>query len=251
MSQFSENLKARFLKPHFKEGLTDCQKFLAEGRSGAFSFSFKEKDLETTIFGLKDLNDVPVRISTFKYSTELSEERLGVLDALVELLQGADYRRIESISLREVENFLRDENNQPAFPGEGAIYFPLLAKLKEGLNATLESDQVPVNGQKASPILSKDYKKSEPRLLQGNFLELDSKEKMLLVSQILEQIIGPSLYRDGGAAYPVFVDDYMVAIEYQGACASCNYSLTTTMDFIQKVLQLETGNPGLRVMTDS
>lgn len=255
MENFSNRLLDRAYRPKFKVNAQEKDLFFLEKRPGTFKFSFKIKDgKETQLFGLTDQNQVPPRLSGIKYVTELEQEYLAALDVLAEFSHDKDIRGIDGLSVREIENFLRDDNITPSLPNSGASLYPLFDKFKKGLGEILDSDSKRPIGAKQSPNINRDYKRGEsyfPYKEKTDYTSLNSNEKMLLLGKIIEDHIQAPLDKDAGGIYLIFADDGMVVIEYSGECRSCSSSLTSTMNFIQKVFQLETENPDLLVMTDS
>jgi Fe-S cluster biogenesis protein NfuA len=232
------------------------EQFLAQERPGSFHSSLKLKETEIELYGLIDHNQVPAQFQAIKYHANLSELPLVLLDVLVEFATGKDIRGIETLSLREIESFLRDDNITPAFKEEVTSLYPLFESIKKQLKSHLEKDEdsIPSHDQLKSPTLNKDYQhKSDYFPFKGkeDYVSLDTNEKMRLIAQIIEDHIAGPLRRDNGGIYCVFADDGLVVIEYTGSCQSCQYSLSSTLNFIQKVFQLEINEPSLMLMTDS
>ena len=255
MKNFSKRLVLRAEQPRFRVDEKEREDFLLEKRPDSFDLSFETKDgNETRVFGLIDKNQVPPSLLALKYTTNLESEKLAFLDVLVEFSLNKDVRGVESLSVREIENFLRDDNVTPSIPGDAATLYPLFEKFRGTLTEVLDTDTPKPTGAKQSPNINRDYKRSDsyfPFYEKNDYLSLNSNEKTLLIGKIIEDHIRTPLSRDAGGIYPVFADDGMVVIEYEGECRSCSSSLTTTMNFIQKVFQLETENNNLLVMTDS
>lgn len=256
MDVLSKKLNEKINNPIFLENDYEKEEFLNQNRAGSFSSLIQFNNGNSiTLFGLANMNQLPPHFEAIKYTTTLTGARLGFLDAVIELLQSADFVRVNSLSLREVESYLRDDNLTPSIGGSGIQFIPILEECKRALAEKLNIAPR-VSGERASPTIAEDYRPTneQPTFdpeIHGDFSSMDHREKYQIMSNIFEKHIAPSLKRDGGGAHIVFVDDSMVAINYEGTCQSCQYSLTSTMSYIQKVVQLETHNPKFMVMTDS
>ena len=250
-----DSVAKRYNQPIFRESFEERELFLNEDLSGAFSISLDDsKHYEPIhIFGLVDRNVVPPIFRALKYSTHESGEKLAFLDTFVELSYDADARRIQDISGREIESFLRDGTGGAAFSSQHQL-IPLLDSLKKKLQEALEGKGPRAAGDRVSPTISEHYTPSDPPLFSsdvGAYVDLSFEQKMNLVQEIIQKYIAAPLHEDGGSVSPVFVDGSLIVVEYLGACAQCLKSQTSTMDFIQRVLQLETKEDQLRVITDS
>lgn len=247
---YSEKVLQRIDKPLFREDLKERELFLDANIPGSFSFEIDSSSHhgQIWIFGILDKNQVPPVFAGIKYCTNIKDAKLSFLDALVELCNGQDITRLKSISVREVESFLRDDNITPSFPDSQNSLLPIFDKVVSGLTKAHE----PEKKEKSSPNIMNDYKPSKSSgISEEDFKNLSVYDKKEFIDEVIFKYIAGPLGNDGGAINCVFVDDSMVAIEYLGACTTCQYSLTSTLSFIQKVIQLETGNPSLLVVTDS
>ena len=251
----TSRLLERTNNPKFIESDESRDVFLGEERSGSFQKTLeatKHYD-EITLFGLVDNSSVPPKIGAVKYTTSLKGEKLALLDTLIDLSYDADHVRVRGISLREIDSFLRDDNTKETFSSTNAL-IPLFEEVKKTLGLLLEGDAPRATSERRSPDLNVDYKPEgilfDPSA-EGIYQELDANRKLDVLDSIIEKYIAPHLKKDGGAVEAVFADDFLVVIDYRGACTSCNKSLTTTMDYIQRVFQLETKHNSLRVITDS
>ncbi len=258
MSDWAKSVAEAFASKLFSgfkinSGSEEKSAFLAQEKPGSFNFFFEVKGSKVYIFGLVDNNQVPPQLDSLKYHSSLDDTSMAMLDVLIEFSYAKDIRGLEALSLREIDNFLRDDNITPAFSHGGTTLYPLFEATKNKLKEIFEEkDHVRKNFQ--SPIISEDYEHQSdyfPFKGKTNFPSLDTSEKMLMVSKIIQDHISKPLRRDNGSLYCVFADDSLIVIEYGGACQGCQYSLSSTLNFIQRVFQLETNEPNLLVMTDS
>jgi len=248
--KFSEKVLQRMEKPLFRDDIKERELFLNEKIPGSFSFEIDQSAHhgQVWVFGILDKNQTPPVFAGIKYSSEIKDSKLSFIDALIELLSGQDITRLKSISVREVDSFLRNDNLTPSFKDSYNSLIPIFDKVIKGLTEAHE----PENKEKRSPNITDDYKPSErPSLTEDEFKNLSTTDKKDFIDDIIFKFIAKPLGKDGGGISCVFVDDSMVAIEYLGACINCQFSLTSTLSYIQKVIQIETGNPGLFVVTDS
>lgn len=251
----TSRLLDRINNPKFLESEEERQLFINEQKVGTFEKKLdacKHYD-EICIFGLVDSSVTPAKFTGIKYTTNLSGEKLALLDTLVDLSYDADHVRMRGISLREIDSFLRDDNTRETFSSSNTL-IPLFEELKKILSECLEGDRPRSSDERRSPDINKDYI-PEGRIfdpsVEGNFQDVDANRKLEVLDQIVQKYIEPHLRLDGGGVEVVFADDFLAVIEYRGACTSCNKSLTSTMDYIQRVFQLETMHGSLRIITDS
>lgn len=255
-AQFTQRIKKRLLNPLFRIPNEERDIFLSNQLPDSFKATATIKNESVVeLFGIIDQNQVPPQISALKYTTELTGEALAMVDVMVEFSNGKDIKDIDSLGLREIENFLRDSNTVPAFSGGIPKYYPLFETIKNELKKIL-TPEIPnrPEGERASPNINRDYSSKKdyfPFKGKDCYQALNSNEKLRLVDQIIRDHISRPLAVDHGSVFPIFADDGMVVIQYGGSCSSCRMALTSTMSFIQKVMQLETLVPELLVMTDS
>ncbi len=248
----SERAVKRLTEAHFLIPRDDGMIFLEEKRPGAFDFVFEHSKVPESIhfFGLVDQGHIERPLLGLQYATNLKGPSLAFLEAAVELLQGRKITTILQLTVREVESFLRDQNDLPAFQSGHAAFFPLLEFLGP-LHEKMQENAGPRGGGKRqSPVVGQDYLPGTPIINRGAFSVLNRDEQETLVHEVFDRYIRPALRVDQGEAEVVYVDAPMVVMIYKGACTHCNYALTSTLDFIQRVLQSELGDEKLRVMTD-
>lgn len=86
-------------------------------------------------------------------------------------------------------------------------------------------------------------KKPEPKAAAKPMSNI---QRMQKVMQVIEEVIRPSLKKDGGDIELVDVDGTDVIVSLRGACVSCPSSQVTLSDFVQKTLR-EQVDPDIRV----
>ncbi len=190
--------------------------FLSTKQSEQFHDSFMFNGEEVHFFGLIDYNEVPPKLEAAKFSTNLSEANLVMLDVLIEFATGKDITNITSISLREIDNYLRDNNSEPAFSNNGTALFPLFDSSIKLLSKVLETENQNSSQEKSSPTINKDYKHTIsyfPFNKKSTYPELSKEEKLNLIDQIIKDHISRPLKKDNGSIECVFADDNIIAIE--------------------------------------
>ncbi len=70
---------------------------------------------------------------------------------------------------------------------------------------------------------------------------------LLVIDQILDKTIRPSLQMDGGDVVLLSLDDNILTIQYQGACSDCPSSLSMTLAGIESVIH-EGFRPDIRIV---
>lgn len=256
MQEYSQRLQSRLTNLNYKESSEEMNAFLATNHPDLFHKEIFTKDNEKiNIFGIVDKNIVPAEIVALKYSSDCTGSLLAYLDVAADFLHGKNEMSLETFSFREVENYLRDRNDVPSSENAGTSAFPIIEKLKNALKESMGDGIEKNEGEKKSPTIKDDYDLEGPKLLPDDefksFDEIPLSEKSYFVNKVISEKISPLLRRDNGDVRCVFTDDLLCVLEYTGACAACLYSLSSTMNFIQKVLRLELACPNLLVMTDS
>ncbi|WP_372653746.1 hypothetical protein [Halobacteriovorax sp.] len=95
------------------------------GSSGNSSFEVRFGDLRVN-FNFTVTRGV---LTELLYETEQERVENGIYFAICKILKGADLQRIKSISSREVESFLRDQNHIPAM-GESPFPFEVVDTIR-------------------------------------------------------------------------------------------------------------------------
>jgi len=188
------------------------------------------------------------------YLGELEGAGLAIIDATVEMLQGRAFHLLPSLTFREVESFLRDQNHLPAFPGGTTTVYPYFDFAQQFYHH-LKNEVSGQTGSKRSPSLASEYLPKKGTVFnpqaQGSFEELSRDQQYEIAENIADSFIRPGLQRDGGDLDIVHLDGGMLAMSYLGNCSFCNYPLTSTMDYIQEVYRMELGLPRFLVVTEN
>ncbi|MBP9674708.1 MAG: NifU family protein [Bacteriovoracaceae bacterium] len=176
---------------------------------------------EDCLYELK-LNDQG-NISEVIFQTKKEGPLLAFLDALVQLSLGKNQKTLLSLTLREVESFLRDQNHMPAFPleEEGNIKeaFLFKEKLRQAVYQVWQS------------------KEAIPSLEQGSFAHMPLINQARFLQQVVEQKILPPLRRDQGGVQLVQILYPKVSLRFQGECLNCEAHNQGTLHWIQAQLR--------------
>jgi len=73
----------------------------------------------------------------------------------------------------------------------------------------------------------------------AHFMELSAEQQLEMIEQVLTDKVRPFLIRDGGDLKVLKLENFVLLVEYEGACQSCPASSGGTLAYIQQVLQEE------------
>lgn len=247
---YSKKVLQRIEKPiFFSQGI---EKPRGKGSFFRFDYAFPNKKGEVTVFGEVQVDDLPFKITWAKFTTNIQEAPKGFLDACVELIQDQPLKRLKSLSVREVEHFLRDTGSEASFPQQAIQMYPYFETFPQ-LHQYIEKTFLKTNTGKQSPVVSsylgQRYQVFNPDKMDAK--NLNRADLAQLIQRIADVYIRPHLQKDGGDMQIVHFDTQMLAINYFGECFNCEYSLGSTLEYIQTVYRVELGSPDLLVVTDS
>lgn len=251
------NSSLKMFEPKFLEGPKEFEKFLGANIPGSFNINvtFSEQGKFVNFYGIIDEQQNPFVFSALKYDTNIEGEELAMLDSLVSLCYGAGFSRLNDLSLREIDSFLRLNPLDSFFSCSLNSLYPVFTKVKKALLDRIDTTPVFIPGEKRSPVISIDYVPGDrpiiDELFQKTYIELSENQKNDLIFAVFDKYVTPFLRRDAGGIQLVFCDDFLVVVRYLGSCEFCSRALTTTMDYIQRVVQMETRHSALQIITDS
>lgn len=247
----SNKLKERAASPmFFKTNLADAGEVPFE-----FKFDFPNSNGHLTLTGALNRIGTDFNFATISYDTNVEGMPLAFLDATIELIQMRPVSQMMSISVKEVDYFLRDNNSTSAFGDNDSHLYRFFEFLMSFHHSIIGDAKSSYGDEKVSPDFEKDYLSSNETVYDyeklGEFTNLSKEVKYDQVKMIFDRLIRPHLQRDGGDVSLAFVGDDMVAVTYSGACTGCGSALTSTMDYIQNVLRKELHDARFMVVTDS
>lgn len=254
----SMKVNERAQNPKFIGNEQECDEILKENDHFCCHFHFPNSNGEITIYGRLESSGQEKVIKDAKFFTNVKGPALAFLDALVELAHKRDSHSLPLLRIKEIESFLRDRNSAPSFPDEGVQlyrYYEVIHSLQSSISRKSPYAAATTEGEdKRSPTLE-EYKAHSillyDRIQMGNFLDLNTPLKVQLINDVLSCHVRPLLQRDGGDVECLHVMENLVVILFHGNCGTCGMSLTTTMDFIKKVLRTELYESSLDIITDS
>lgn len=244
--------------PKFIGNEQECDAILSESDHFLCHFHFPNSHDEITIYGRLTAVDGNKVIKEARFFTNVKGPALAFLDALIELAHQRDHKSLLQLRLKEIEFFLRDNNSTPSFPDDGVElyrYYEVMQGLKSAISRSVpDSGGGEVEDDRRSPTLDEYNPHSLllfDRIQLGEFLTLNTALKVQLVNEVLKAHVRPLLRRDAGDIDCLHVMENVVVVLFKGNCGNCDKSLTTTMDFIKKVLRIEFYESSIDVISDT
>ncbi|MCM2348822.1 MAG: NifU family protein [Bacteriovoracaceae bacterium] len=254
----SQKVRQRAMEPKFVGSESECDDYLKKKNHFMCHFHFPNSNGEITVYGQLITEGQSEVIGEAKFFTNVQGAPLAFLDALIELAHKRDYHSLPLLRLKEIEAYLRAKNSEPSFPNDGIQllrYYELIHALKNSISkkmAYLPKDAT--ENEKKSPTIE-EYRPHSILLFNkekmGEFVNLETALKVEIVSDVLAAHVRPLLQRDGGDVECIHVMENLVVLIFHGSCGTCGMSLTTTMDFIKKVLRTELFDTNIDIITDS
>lgn len=166
-----------------------------------------------------------------------SSALVGAAEASCEVVIGKNYDQVKRITADFIDTYLRDKNDEPAFPAEVFSQVNLVIDAMDV--ATKQCEGLPLaSNYVAPPVTGHDI-----QVIAGGypgFVELSLKQKMSVIETVLDREVRPFIELDaGGVTLLNFVEPNEVVISYQGACTSCYSATGATLSYIQQVLRAQ------------
>lgn len=259
MSNCSSKVIERAERPKFLGSEQECDGIFEKKDHFFCHFHFPHSNGEITIYGKLANEGNNQVIKEARYITNVKGAPLAFLDALVELSHKRDFHSLPLLNLKEIDSFLRDRNSQSSFEDDGVQlyrYYEVIHALTDAISKNKSSVKLasPQDSQKNSPTML-EYKPHSMLIFDqekmGAFKDLNLDLKVKIVNDVLVFHVSPLLQRDGGDVECVHVMENLIVVLFHGNCGSCGMSLTTTMDFIKKVLRTELLDSEIDIITDS
>jgi Fe-S cluster biogenesis protein NfuA len=255
LANYSQRLQERSESP--KHLVEEAIKKEIEADKNSFSceYEFVNSNGKIELFGIlgEDPNHHPIK--SLKYTTNVKGPALGVIDAIVELCHKRNAQALSVLTMREVESYLRDRNDSESLPNGGASfyrYFQMVPFLQSRIFKV--PTIIVTNKEKKSPVMS-DYQSRSvfffDPMVVGPYKSWSKEYQHQVVANILEVHVSPQLQKDGGDVECVHLMDNIVVINFLGNCGTCGMSLTSTLDFIKKVLRTELDDQSIDILSDS
>jgi Fe-S cluster biogenesis protein NfuA len=250
------SLRVRELSLSPKHLATEAMKKEIEADRNSFNceYEFANSNGKIEIFGVlgADRNHHPIK--SIKYITNITGPALGVIDAIIELCHKRNSQGLSAFTMREVESYLRDQNENQSLPNAGASFYRYFQMVPFLQSKIFKVSGIVTNKEKKSPQLS-DYESKSVFFFDlekvGPYKSWSKDYQYQVVANILEIHVSPQLQKDGGDVECVHLMDNIVVINFLGNCGTCGMSLTSTLDFIKKVLRAELDDLSIDVLSDS
>jgi Fe-S cluster biogenesis protein NfuA len=255
-AELSQRVQSLALSP--KHLVNDDIKKEIEADKNSFhcEYEFVNSNGSIELFGIFGEDRTHRPIKTIKYITNVKGPALGVIDAIVELCHKRNAQALSAFTMREVESYLRDRNDSESLPNAGASFYRYFQMIPY-LQSKIFKSSAPVivtNKEKKSPQLSDYVTKSvfffDPDKV-GPFKTWSKDFQYQVIASIFSVHVSPFLQKDGGDVECVHLMDNIVVINFLGNCGTCGMSLTSTLDFIKKVLRAELDDQSIDVLSDS
>ena len=218
-------------------------------RGAFFTEDASAKDLALVTAKYKDIkvywlvdpqSDLIYDAKFFSYGGPLS---IALGERLCALVKGMKMESAAALTIKQVEELLRDEPGTPATaaPAEEAFASlpPLLASALE-VYASSKALALATLAMKAAQAGGNGPKASFESLTQADkaWLEKPKDDQIQTIEEILTRDIRPGLNSDGGDMQIQDLEEgYRLKIKYQGACGSCGSSTGATLAFIEDSLR--------------
>ncbi|MCW5625623.1 MAG: NifU family protein [Burkholderiales bacterium] len=102
--------------------------------------------------------------------------------------------------------------------------------------ALLKQVAVPIREAPAAEEQSQGFGYAHDALLGDPNLSDEQREKLIAISELLDERVRPFLQGDGGDLFIVGLEGNELRVHYQGACGSCPSSLSGTLTGIESLV---------------
>lgn len=174
----------------------------------------------------------PAILRSLHYSGDLSQKEQAYLEAFCHLAQGKSRLKLLKISSREIEHFLRDQNDLPALYPPTEKKMPLWGDDLLLFVAVIIEEMLIFEGQRESSDNLENYHLGESPTLP---------DQLRLLETFFDQQIRKGLILDGGNVVIKALNQEgsvtQVYLDFTGACQSCASAKKGTWQFIQTLLE--------------
>lgn len=224
MKYFSKRTQSHIQSPAFQWCAENKQKMQSMPSEEVFRIRLElDQDKLMEVYGHVDNEGC---LTQAYFQTNFAGIDLGFIDALFHNIQGKSRRNLIVLSSREIENFMRDINHEPAFPSDNApsdeiwkVIDVLINEINKALSPSLELSS-----------------------LMENYVEKPLVEKIKSVEHLIDKAIRPSLEKDGGDIKLVNINGNQILVNFQGNCSNCPSSTGATLEFVSDVFKKYLGD---------
>lgn len=173
-------------------------------------------------------------VEKVSFSGEFPPDTLAFIDILLDFCLGKDQKSLSTVTIREIENYCRDENHIRVINDE--VFLEDARKLLENVKNNVYN-------------FSNRDTKFDFNPTEGAFKTLRLVEKIKVLERLFDQKVRPTLIKDGGNLILEEVDGAMITVKFEGNCGSCPSSESGTLDFIRQTIQENLFDSSLQVNT--
>ena len=171
-------------------------------------------------------------------SSSLKDYRLAILDVFVELSLQKKRYALFNVTLREIENYLRDQNHLPSFPWPSGRHHHRSLLSWPGEWSEIFSREVGI-------ALSRNLTSDAQETPTNAYTSLTLVEKIKAVEKALDARIRPILELDQGSIEFIDIKKDLLILSFGGRCEQCPSSQGGTLQFVEEILRRELQNPKL------
>lgn len=215
-------LKSHTLNPIY---LADSHSDIFQKSNLDFTVDPFDDDRTVRFLAVIDETKSPIVVDKLYYLTNLNDEHLGLMDAIVAIAQGKNIAELKEIKMRELDYYLRQEASVPSFKFYHDDHYKLLSALEKLAKYVDDKKQT-------LPWLKVER--------DGEFLELPTFEQLDLVDEILARFITTPKLID--------IDIWCEDIEEENIFINASRNLTPPEELkLREVLTYHLQNPNIKV----
>lgn len=120
-------LKSHILNPLF---LADNSSEILNTSNFDFTYEPFSDDKTIRFLGIVDESTLPLKLTKLHYLTNLVDEELGLIDAIVTLAQEKTLNELKEVKMRELDYYLRLDTSEPSFKYYHDTHYKLIESLE-------------------------------------------------------------------------------------------------------------------------
>lgn len=225
-SFYSKKLKNRIESPKFVGCIHEKS---AQNKKMRLVIGKEENLQRVHLYWLVD--EIDGVISDTKFQVFGASALIGAADIASELVLRKNYDQASRIGADLLDSQLRDKKDTPAFPEECNVYLNMVISAID--DAAQKCLDLPIKETYTeTPISYEPSAESYP-----DFEGLSSKNKLVLIEEIVDKEIRPFIELDAGGIQIHGLNGFEVIISYEGSCTSCYAATGSTLSAIQNILK--------------
>jgi NifU-like protein len=244
-ARYSRKLAAKIEKPRNKGYFSEDESENRGMRLITATVGTVEDGNSVRLYWLVDKEDGTICDAKFQVFGQSA--LIGAAEVVCDLLIRKNYDQAKRIGADLIDKQVRDRSEDPAFPQETAPHLNLVLEAVDA--AAGQCTDIPLSSTYVAPPAPLEIGEVREGGYPG-FLEMDTKKKIALIEEVLNQDIRPYIALDGGGVEVVDLkDNKELIITYQGNCTSCFSAIGATLSYIQQMIQAKV-HPDLVVVPD-